>query len=66
MENLVGRVILEITVLGQAFESWQALLLDPWIDLGLILLVSLLAMSDVYRRFCSSIREEPRLDGLLD
>lgn len=39
-------------------------ILDPWIDLAIILLVSIVAMSDFYRRFYLSIKSAPRLDEL--
>jgi len=40
------------------------LLTDPWVDLAIILLVSVIAMSDFYRRFWLSLRQAPRLPAL--
>lgn len=56
--------LMTITIGGEVFQSWQSLLFDPWLDLGIILLVSMVAMSDFYRRFQSSIRNAPRLAPL--
>jgi len=40
------------------------LLADPWVQLAGLLLVSIVAMSDFYRRFDRSIKSAPRLDVL--
>lgn len=39
-------------------------LLDPWVELSLLLGVSLVAMSDFFRRFQSSLRNARRLESL--
>ncbi|MEO0768710.1 MAG: glycosyltransferase family 2 protein [Cyanobacteria bacterium J06649_4] len=41
-----------------------ALLLNPWVELAIILLVSIVAMGDFYRRFLASINGAPRLDSV--
>ena len=61
MESALGWATIGVTLLGQDYDSLQALLLDPWVDLAIVLLVSLVAMSDFYRRFLLSIRQAPRL-----
>lgn len=53
-----------MTLLGRGYDSMGALLLDPWVDLAILLLVSVVAMSDFYRRFLLSIRQAPRLPAL--
>lgn len=53
--------LLEITLLGQSYATWQQLIFDPWVDLAILLLVSIVAMTDFYRRFQKSVRSAPRL-----
>ena len=64
MRLAFGRAAVGLTLLGQDYDSLQALLLDPWVNLAIILLVSLVAMSDFYRRFLLSIGKAPRLSAL--
>ena len=50
--------------MDRALVLWQALLTNPWADLGLVIFVSIVAMSDFYRRFQKSIGQAPRLAAL--
>ncbi|MEL6471322.1 MAG: glycosyltransferase family 2 protein [Cyanobacteria bacterium J06623_4] len=52
--------------LGEALRlvEWTVLLQNPWVLLLGIVLVSIVAMSDFYRRFQRSISLAPRLDAL--
>lgn len=53
---------------GTGFDSAAPFLglplLDPWVELSLLLGVSLVAMSDFFRRFQSSLKNARRLDSL--
>ncbi|MEL7225001.1 MAG: glycosyltransferase family 2 protein, partial [Cyanobacteria bacterium J06576_12] len=62
--TMMSDSLIEITFIGQDYASTWALIKDPWLDLAIILMVSLVAMSDFYRRFQSSIRGAPRLAEL--
>ena len=58
-------MLAEVALLSQDYASWLQLMFDPWIDVAILLLVSIVAMSDFYRRFYRSIRSAPRL-GLVN
>ncbi|MEO1620060.1 MAG: glycosyltransferase family 2 protein [Cyanobacteria bacterium J06632_3] len=61
MTTFAPNVIADLNIdLSQ--EQWIALLINPWVELAIILLVSIVAMSDFYRRFLTSINSAPRLD----
>lgn len=63
---MLHRLTLGFVWIGDDYDSISRLLRDPWVVLSIILLVSIVAISDFYRRFLRSIRQAPYLEALAE